>query len=199
VSVIGSSGLATGDTARDRAFAERILFWVRVIAATVCAPAFLVGGIGHAVHAPEPLYMTGMWVFSTGMTGGGLAALLTCWRPARWVPGLREMSNRCCLFGSIFAVIFLGMGLASSPIVGGGRVTPLVGLAFAPATLMGLGGLTLIYVTYRLHPDAGATNFQQMKYYKRRAAELQAEQEERARLNPYPTELEDWKRNGEGR
>jgi hypothetical protein len=64
---------------------------------------------------------------------------------------------------------------------------------------MGVGGLILIYVTYRMHPDARATNFQQMKYYRRRAAELRAEQEERARLNPYPAELEDWKRNGGSR
>ncbi|HEV3382115.1 MAG TPA: hypothetical protein VG142_14205 [Trebonia sp.] len=102
---MGRSGPAADYAARDRAFAERILFWVRVVAATVCAPAFLIGTIGQTVHGPDLLFITGILVFSTGMTGAGLTALLACWRPARWVPGLRETSNRCCLFGTIMAVV----------------------------------------------------------------------------------------------
>lgn len=129
------AGVPPGGTGvnQDAALAKRVLRRLRLLAVTVCPPAFLAGGISQAVHGPVALDVSGMLLFSTGMTGGGLGSLLACWRPARWVPGLRQTVNRCCIFGIIPAIVLLGAGYASSAVAGGGRLTrPSGWLSFRP-------------------------------------------------------------------
>jgi hypothetical protein len=147
-----SEDLDEADVAREAGVAMRILIRLRVAFVAVSAPAFLVGGIGAACHAPTALWVTGMLVCATSATGSGFAALLASRQPLRQLPRLRMTATVCCLFGSIPAVIFLGSGLASSTTTAGGRLTPAVGLAFLPATLMGLGGMVLQYLNRRMNP-----------------------------------------------
>jgi hypothetical protein len=144
------------DAVREKPAAEQVLLRLRAGVVMVCAPAFLIGGIGAACHVPLALWLAGMLVFATGMTGGGLVTLLAGRQPVRWVPRLRETAYACCLFGSIPAVVFLGSGLASGGLAGGARITPAIGLAFLPAALLGTGGMVLRYATHRMHPYARA-------------------------------------------
>jgi hypothetical protein len=140
------------DVGREMGVAMRIMARVRVVFIAVCAPTFLVGGIGLTLNAPEPLWLTGMLVSATSMTGIGFAALLATRNPLRWMPRLRVAAAVCCLAGGITAVVMLGSGLASSATNTGVRLTPAIGLAFLPATLMGAGGMVLLCLSRRLHP-----------------------------------------------
>jgi len=140
------------DVAREMGVAVRILARLRVVFLTVCAPAFLVGGIGAACQAPEPVWITGMLVSATSMTVSGFAAVAATRNPLRWMPRLRVTAAVCCLVGGLQAVILLASGLASSATSAGGRLTPAIGLAFLPAALMGVGGTVLLCLSRRLHP-----------------------------------------------
>jgi hypothetical protein len=125
---------------REIAVATRIQGRLLTVFVAVCAPAYLVGGIGASCHAPMPVWVTGMLVCMTGATGGGFAALLACKKPLRRLPRLRLTATVCCLFGGVQAAVFLAIP------------TPAIGLAFLPATLLGLGGLIAAYLTRRAHP-----------------------------------------------
>jgi hypothetical protein len=145
------------DVARETGVALRIMAWLRVVVITVCVPAFLVGGIGAACNAPEPVWITGMLVSSTSMTGGGFAALIATRNPLRWMPRLRVTAAACCLVGGIQAVVVLGSGLASSATNAGVRLTPAIGLAFLPAALMGAAAIAVLGLSRRMHPYFKAT------------------------------------------
>jgi hypothetical protein len=142
---------ADADAVREGGVALRILVRLRVVFVAVCAPAYLVGGIGAAYHAPMALWLTGMLVSATSMTGTGFAALLASREPLRWVPRLHGTAVVFCLFGGILAAVLLGSGLASGSMTGGGRLTPAIGLAFLPATMMGVGGM-VVHVSRRRYP-----------------------------------------------
>lgn len=140
------------DVEREIGVAMRILALLRTTFVSVGAPAFLLGEIGAACHAPTPLWVTGMLVFTTSTTGSGFVAMLASRQPFRQLPRLRLTATVCCLFGSIPAAIMLASGLASSVTTAGGRLTLAAGLAFLPATLMGLGGFVVLYLSRRMHP-----------------------------------------------
>jgi len=174
-------------SARDERTGRRALFWLRVVFGITMPLLFALIAVGlimktekgrTALNIP---YLAGLHAFATGLSATALAVLLLCWRPARWVPQLRSTINPCAIFAGVASVGGLLGVTGTTDSSGGGHVNGYASLSFVPAAVMSAGVLVLLYVSYRLHPDARKTLYQEYKYNKRQAAELRAREARNAR------------------
>jgi hypothetical protein len=166
-------------TARDSTIGKTALSWMRA-AFVIIFLQWCGVGIAITVAHGKISWFPEMQIFTTSLTAVALAVLVICWRPGRWVPRLREIANVGLLFGTIFSGLFVVIEIASGVTHGevGQHAHDVAmsdlyeGFSLIPALLMGITGYVLLYVSYRMHPDARKTLYQHYKYNKRVAAQL---------------------------
>lgn len=199
-SLAGASRGSGEPDGRDVMIGRHALSWLRTLAVPLIV-LFLASGIAGAFSGNQTgpavlgtLFKIGMGTYATCSSAASLAAVAVCWRPARWVPQLRETASVSNLFPCLIAtasvaLYFLGaadpaqgpdgtaVGLESAAHqAAAGRADLLIGVLSLPVFLMSVAVYVLLYISYRLHPDARKTLYQNYKYDKRLVAEMRAQQ-----------------------